>query len=236
MSPLFVAPEAVSAASSDLEDLGASVRAAIHAAADRTGQIAPAAADEISQAIANVFGAHAEEFQAVSSTAAAFHDKFVDTLRTGAAHYLSAELANAQQTSTDLLNTSSRAPLDGVGYGTGAGAEGTTVSLFPSQSLGSFGPFEAYIRTNQYGGDIGIRLNTPFGPATLLSEGTSLGIAPDGSPLGTYHLGNPLLYIGFTADAHGPNGFLVDGLTFTFPGPALFGGYLPTVSYQPIYF
>ena len=196
----------------------------------------------MSAAVSRLLGVHAEEFQALSSTAAAFHDQFVGTLRTDAAQYISAELANVQQTSTDLVNTSTRTLLGSVGLGVPS-AEAETPpeypNIFPSQSLGSLGPFEAFIRTDRYGGDIGIRLNTPFGSPTLFAEGTSLVAGPDGSQWGTYHIGNPLLYVGFTTSMYGPTtqwGLLIDGLTFTFPGPALLGGYFPDVSYRPVYF
>ncbi len=60
-------------------------------AAARTTQILPAAQDEVSVAIAGLFGTHAQEFHALSTQASAFHQNFVQTLTKGAGAYAAAE-------------------------------------------------------------------------------------------------------------------------------------------------
>ena len=61
--------------------------------APTTGVLAPAE-DEVSAAIAAMFSAHGQGFQALSARAAAFHDQFVQTLTAGARSYVGAEAAN----------------------------------------------------------------------------------------------------------------------------------------------
>lgn len=237
MSLLSVAPDVVSAASSNLANLGTTLRNATAAAAKQTGQIAPPAADEISEEIATLFNTQAQEFQAVSSEVAGFHDRLVGLLDTSAAQYVSAEATNIQQLSTNTVYSPNQALLSHLVRTTGQGptAAANPVETYLNQSLGSFGPFEAYARSTGYGGDIGIRLNTPFGSWTLISEGLTFFGSPETGSYGIiYHLGNPLLYIGAINGSQ--TGVIFDGLTVTFPGPPEFGGYIPNVSYQPIYF
>ena len=88
-------PGIVSAASGDLQNIGSALRDANAAAAFRTTAIAAPAADEVSAAITGVFGAHAQEFQALSSKAAVFHQEFANLLNGGAAQYVHTEVGNA---------------------------------------------------------------------------------------------------------------------------------------------
>jgi PE family len=88
------APEYMEAAASDLANLASTISEAHTAAAASTTAIAPAAADEVSAAIAALFGSHAQQFQALSAKAAAFHDQFAQTLTGGAGAYVKAEAAN----------------------------------------------------------------------------------------------------------------------------------------------
>jgi hypothetical protein len=110
MSFVIAAPDFVSAAATDLEKLGSTISAANVAAAGSTTALLPAAEDEISAAIAALFGAHGTAFQALSAQAAAFHEEFVRVLNAGAGAYLSTELANAQQNLLNAVN----APVQGL--------------------------------------------------------------------------------------------------------------------------
>nr|VTO95442.1 PE family protein [Mycobacterium riyadhense] len=94
MRYVTVAPEAVMAAASDLANLGSTIREATAAAAAPTTSVVAAAQDEVSTAIAALFGGHAQQFQALSAKAVAFHDQFVQALTGGAASYVKAEAAN----------------------------------------------------------------------------------------------------------------------------------------------
>ncbi|MDR3740164.1 MAG: PE family protein, partial [Terracidiphilus sp.] len=111
MSFVIAAPELVTAAATDLANIGSTISAANAAAAAPTTGMLAAAEDEVSAAIAAVFSAHGQGFQALGAQAAAFHDQFVQTLTAGAGSYASAEAANvaaftanpAQTVQQDLL-------------------------------------------------------------------------------------------------------------------------------------
>ncbi len=90
-----VAPESLITASHDLAAIGSDLDFAHLRAAAPTTNIASAASDEVSTAIAGLFGSHAEEFQQVSAQAAAFHEQFARNLAGGANAYASAEASNA---------------------------------------------------------------------------------------------------------------------------------------------
>ncbi|OQZ87774.1 PE family protein, partial [Mycobacterium alsense] len=130
MSFLFAMPEMVSAAASDLAGIGSGLSAANTAAAATTTVLVPAAADEVSAAIAAVFGGHAQAFQAVSAQAAAFQEQFVQALGGGAGAYAAAEATNAQQALMGAVNAPAQAlvgrPLigDGANGAPGSGANG----------------------------------------------------------------------------------------------------------------
>ena len=106
MSLLVVAPELLVSAAADLERIGSALDAANAAAAVSTTGVLAAGADEVSAAIAAVFGSHAQEFQALSAQASWFHTRFVQALSAGAGQYAAAEAANASPLQTieqDLL-------------------------------------------------------------------------------------------------------------------------------------
>ncbi|OBK48133.1 PE family protein [Mycobacterium sp. 1081908.1] len=104
MSFLIVAPDLVSAAATDLEHIGSTISAANSAAAGSTTALLPAAQDEVSSAIAALFGLHGKTFQALSAQAASFHQEFVNLLNSGAGAYLSTELANAERNLHSAVN------------------------------------------------------------------------------------------------------------------------------------
>jgi PE family len=98
MSFVSAAPEMMTSAAADLATIGSDLSAAHTAAAASTVVVMPAAADEVSAAISAVFGSYAQGYQALADRAAAFHDQFGQTLRAGAASYVSAEATNVFRT------------------------------------------------------------------------------------------------------------------------------------------
>ncbi|OBK91802.1 hypothetical protein A5645_25990 [Mycobacterium asiaticum] len=96
MSFVFAAPELVEAAAQNLAGISSSLGQATAAAAAPTTGILAAGADEVSAAIAQLFGTHGQEFQALSAQAAAFHQEFVGMLNAGASAYASAEASGVQ--------------------------------------------------------------------------------------------------------------------------------------------
>ena len=134
---VLASPDVLASASSDLAGIGSAIREANAAAAPSTTGILVAAEDEVSAAIAAVFSAHGQGFQALNAQAAAFHEQFVQALTAGAGSYASAEAANvaaltanpAQTVGQDLLNLINAPSVALTGrplFGNGAnGAPGT---------------------------------------------------------------------------------------------------------------
>jgi len=92
---MLVAPDSLEMAATDVAQIGSAVRAGNLAAAFSTTTVPAAAADEISEAIAAVFGAHAQEYQAAAAQAAVFHEQFVSNLTAAVASYSGTEAAVA---------------------------------------------------------------------------------------------------------------------------------------------
>ncbi|MCV7099719.1 PE family protein, partial [Mycobacterium palustre] len=106
MSFLNAVPEYMTAAASDLANVGSSIASANAAAAGPTSQLVAAGADEVSAAVAALFEGHARAYQAIGAQAAAFHERFVALLNAGAGSYTSAEATGAaslQNVPEDLL-------------------------------------------------------------------------------------------------------------------------------------
>ena len=80
MSYVIAAPEMMAAAAADLATIGSDLSAAHTAAAAQTTGMLAAAEDEVSAAIAALFSAHGQGFQALGAQAAAFHAQFVQAL------------------------------------------------------------------------------------------------------------------------------------------------------------
>ncbi len=95
MSSLMVAPDMVTAAAQDVARIGAVVGAANAAAVTQTTSVVVAAADEVSAAIAALFGAYGQQYQQLGVQAAALHEQFVQALTAGAGAYAAGEAASA---------------------------------------------------------------------------------------------------------------------------------------------
>ena len=95
MSDVTAIPEAIAAAATDVAAVGSTVNAAHLAAAAPTVAVVPAAADEVSAGIANLFSGFAKEYQALAGQASAFQQQFVQHLHATAGSYSSAEAVNA---------------------------------------------------------------------------------------------------------------------------------------------
>ena len=107
MSYVLISPENFSATVADLDGIGSTIRTANAAAALPTTTVLAAAQDEVSTTIAALFGRHAQEFQALSAQAAAFHNQFTQALSSAGGAYSLAEAANVSPLQTveqDILN------------------------------------------------------------------------------------------------------------------------------------
>jgi hypothetical protein len=124
MSFLVAEPELVTAAAGNLAGIGATIEEANAAAAARTTAITAAAADDVSLAIAEMFGTYGQQFHTLSADAAAFHSEFVTLLNGGAGAYISAELANAELSGSAAASTPILGGLLGGSGGSGGGLLG----------------------------------------------------------------------------------------------------------------
>ena len=94
MSYVVAVPEMLGSAATDLEGIGSTLSEANGAAATQTiGVLAPAE-DEVSAAVAAMFSAHGQGYQALGAQAAAFHSQFVATLASSLSSYQTAEAAS----------------------------------------------------------------------------------------------------------------------------------------------
>ncbi|WP_119184907.1 PE family protein [Mycobacterium decipiens] len=94
MSYVFAQPPVLAAAATELAGIGSAVSAATAAAAAPTTGLVAAAADEVSTAIANLFGALGQEYQAISAQLAAFHNEFTQRLAAAAYAFVYTEATN----------------------------------------------------------------------------------------------------------------------------------------------
>ncbi|OBI41147.1 PE family protein [Mycobacterium sp. E796] len=122
MSYVLAAPEMMAAAAADVAAVGSTLSAAHLAALAPTVAVLPAAADEVSASIAQVFSRAAQEYHALAAKAAAFGEQFVQHLNAGAGSYVAAEAASA----ASLLHLTSS-----------AGSAASAISDVPSQLLNS---------------------------------------------------------------------------------------------------
>lgn len=117
---LAIAAEFVTDAASDLANVGSAINAANSAAAATTSDVVAAGADEVSEAVASLFAAHAQAYQTISAQVEIFHQQFVQLLNTSAGAYAGAEAANASPLQTVSGVAANSAP--NIGYGnTGSG-------------------------------------------------------------------------------------------------------------------
>ena len=107
MSYVLTTPEMLAAAATDVGNIGSAISTASSTAAGPTTGLLPAAEDDVSAAIAKLFGAYGQEYQAVVSQAAAFHSEFTQALAAAGNAYLEAESANSALMSgpSNALNT-----------------------------------------------------------------------------------------------------------------------------------
>lgn len=178
MTYLAVATDLVGRAAGVVARIGADVSAA-EAAAAPTMELAPAGVDEVSTAVAALFGGYGRACQAVRAEAAAFHRRFVQAMTASAGSYASVEAAGASLLQTldqdvlGVVNAPIRAlsgcPLFGTG-GTGPG--GTSAATVGNG-------------TGIAGGSSGTNASAPLNVVPTATSGTggiALVMGPTGIP------------------------------------------------------
>ena len=95
MSFVIAVPDLVEAAAQDLAGVRSALDEVTTAVVGPTTGLAPAAGDEVSVAIASLFGTVGKEYHALNAQAAAFHNEFVSLLGSGAGAYAAADVGAA---------------------------------------------------------------------------------------------------------------------------------------------
>jgi hypothetical protein len=182
MAHLITVPETLASTAADVQGIGSTISAARANAAGQTTGLLAAAEDEVSAAIANLFGAYGQEYQAALSQAASFHNQFTQALAAAASTYAQAEAANAGLVSGISIELG--APMQALlgqtsitGGGSSGGALVSVVKLASGDPLvalimtGTFVPDpdpmylaavnNAYIQRGAFLGAIPLPLSTP---------------------------------------------------------------------------
>ncbi|KZS68868.1 PE family protein [Mycobacterium kansasii] len=224
MSYLLTAPEMVATAATDLDGIAAALYAANAAAAGPTTGLLAAAEDEVSRAIATLFGAFGQEYQAVVTHAAAFHTEFTRALAAAASAYAQAEATASNALSA--FNTQVQALLSPLlpNAGTGGTTPVTSIANPGAQVAFIMGgtaipyPDEMYVTGAQtlfiqprFPGAISNVLYTPeqFWPLTLnlgnltLGQSIAQGLAATRDAINTQlsTLGNSAVVYGYSQSA-----------------------------------
>jgi len=100
MTFVDVSPNLLAGAAESLARVGSALDRAHALASPATTTVAAAAADEVSVAIATLFGGFGREFQALGAQCAAFHGQFALALGAGGSAYAAAEASNVMPLKT----------------------------------------------------------------------------------------------------------------------------------------
>jgi hypothetical protein len=153
MSDLITAPEMLASTAADVQSIGSAISAARANAAGQTTGVLAAAEDEVSAAIANLFGVYGQEYQATLSQAASFHNQFTQALAAAASTYAQAEAAGAalvsNQLGAPLRTLLGQTPTAGAGSGalisTVRSAPGDPIIALILGTTGVAQPFPEYL-------------------------------------------------------------------------------------------
>ncbi len=113
MQYLITAPEALAATAADVARISTAIDAASAAAAAPISGLPAAAEDEVSAAVAQLFGLYGQEYRALVGQAAAFHSEFSQALAAAGNAYALAETGNAALTGSGAAAATSIALIMG---------------------------------------------------------------------------------------------------------------------------
>jgi hypothetical protein len=140
MAYVLADPGIMTAAASDLATIGSHLSAAHLVAAAQTTSVLPAAADEVSTAIANLMSTHALAFQATAHSASTFHQQFTQHINAAAAAYSSAESGIAATlTPPPILSLPQFFQLFASEFNTAIGNFGGSFGSFPNLAWDQLG-------------------------------------------------------------------------------------------------
>jgi PE-PPE domain/PE family len=219
MSYLVAAPEVMSAVATDIDGIGSALDAAHTAVAGPTSGLVAAAGDEVSTAIARLFGEYGRAYQAVVPPAARFHSEFTQTLAAAESAYAQAEAAASN--GLGALQADARALLGGagaVGSATPAAMPMTATNVNalimggsgnPIPSMGFVNGLLNWVSTSQFNVLNKLPLVTPeelypltgiksLPLTTSLSQGVTILDNALFGPQGQITLGNNALVVGYS--------------------------------------
>jgi hypothetical protein len=112
MSYVLAEPQALVSIAADIDELGSTITAVNGDAAVPISRLAAAAGDEVSEAVAKLFGAYGQQYQAVAARATAYHSEFTRALAAAGSEYATAEAdarallagSTATQTANSLMS------------------------------------------------------------------------------------------------------------------------------------
>ena len=136
MAYVLADPQVMTAAASDLATIGSNLSAARLVAATQTTSVIPAAADEVSAAIANLMSTHARAFQAIAQSASTFHQQFTHNINAAAASYSSAESGIAAELTPTFPSLSQFFQAIQSDFGTAIGNFDGSFGSFPNLAWG----------------------------------------------------------------------------------------------------
>ncbi len=180
MSFLTAVPDMMSAAVTDLSGIESTLSQASSSAAAATTGVMPAAMDEVSQAIASLFGAHGQAYQAFSAQAAQFHVRFVEALSAGANAYAGAEASVAQS-----MQSAAAAPAQAV-------AAATSVAQTASSPLQRLEQAQIAFNTNLVNAELTFNHQLVSGEVALEQSIFSTDSALNGVINRSFNVGNLL--------------------------------------------
>jgi hypothetical protein len=94
MSYVLTAPDALATVAADADRIGSAISAATAGAVGPTTGLVAAAQDEVSAAVAELFGGYGQQYQTLVAQAGTFHSKFSQALAAAGNAYAQAEAAN----------------------------------------------------------------------------------------------------------------------------------------------
>jgi len=124
MSFVIATPDFIDSAATDLAGIGSRINEASATASAPTSELLAAGADEVSAAVAQVFGTHGEAYQALNARASAFHQQFVQLMNGSASQYFTAEAKSAQSMLYPFIGDGADGTTNAQGIGTPGGAGG----------------------------------------------------------------------------------------------------------------
>ncbi|OBK16698.1 PE family protein [Mycobacterium asiaticum] len=151
VAAVVAVPELIAAAATDLATIDRTLAVARMTAAGPTSNVLPAAADEVSGAVAQLFSQQAREYQRTAGHGAAYLQQFVEHLALAARSYGGVDAANASTLGTAAADAYLTAAASALGT---AAADASALGIANASALGtaaaglpSFDPLVANVTT-----------------------------------------------------------------------------------------